>query len=418
VQPPQAGGIPTARRKRPYGRLRHYAGLLTPSAAAGMPVLLERNAGQRLQLLGGVVADRARQRIRPTRARMRALEVAPGMRLRWREVPAPAPPGPLGAVVHPVAASTCDLDCALVLGATAFPLPLHLGHECVAEVLAVGEQVRTVKAGDRVLVPFEINCGTCVPCRAGLTGSCVSVPPAAAYGMGLATGHWGGAFSDQLAVPYADAMLVALPEEIDPAAACSVADNVCDAYRHIAPHLPALLETDPDAEVLILAALSEKAKFGASLPLYTGLIAKALGARNVVVVDARANVRAHAERVGLKALPPRALRRRPPAPLVIDATVTDLHVALAHTAADGVCSSAGGLHRRAHVPILKMYVRNMTLHVGRTHARALIPKVLELMHEGQLQPERVTTSVDSLDDAPTALREHFLGGGIKAVLKA
>jgi alcohol dehydrogenase len=101
---------------------------------------------------------------------------------------------------------------------------------------------------------------------------------------------------------------------------------------------------------------------------------------------------------------------------VIDITLTGLHVALAHTAADGVCSSAGGLHRRAHVPILQMYVRNMTLHIGRTHARALIPKVLELMREGQIQPESVITSVDSLDNAPNALREHFLGGGIKAVL--
>jgi alcohol dehydrogenase len=418
AQPPQAGAIPPARRNRPHGRLRHYAGLLTPSAAAAIPVLLERNAGQRLQLLGGAIADRATQRIRPTRPRMRALEAAPGMRLRWREVPAPAPPGPLGAVVHPIAASTCDVDCALSLGASTFALPLHLGHECVAEVIGIGEQVSTVKPGDRVLVPFEINCGACVPCRGGLTGSCTSVPPAAAYGMGLATGHWGGAFSDELAVPYADAMLVPLPADIDPAAACSVADNVCDAYRHIAPHLPALLEVDPDAEVLILVAMNPKVKFTASMPLYTGLIARAFGARNVVVVDARPNVRAHAERLGLAALHPREQRRRPPAPLVIDVTVTNLQVALANTAPDGVCSSAGGFHRRARVPILQMYVRNVTLHVGRTHARALIPKVLELMRDGRLQPQNVTTTVASLDDAPDALREHFLGGGIKAVLTA
>lgn len=65
-----------------------------------------------------------------------------------------------------------------------------------------------------------------------------------------------------------------------------------------------------------------------------------------------------------------------------------------------------------------MYVRNMTLHVGRTHARALIPRVLELMLDGRLQPQDVTTTVASLDDAPAALREHFLGAGIKAVLTA
>ena len=405
-------------RPRPRGWLRHYAGFLTPDAAAAMPVLLERDRVQRLRRVGRALGDGAGQRVRRTRPRMRALRVAPGARLSWHDVPAPAAPGPDGAVVHPIACSTCDLDCGIALGATQFALPLHLGHECVAEVLAVGERVRTVAPGDRVIVPFQINCGDCPDCRAGRTGSCTSVPPASMYGMGLAGGLWGGAFADQLPVPFADAMLVALPEGVDPVAAASVADNVCDAYRHIAPHLPALLERDPDAEVLIVAALHRRAPFGSSTPLYTGLIARAFGARNVSLADARPAVRAHAERLGLQALTPRELRRRGPAPLVVDATVSDLGVALSHTAADGVCSSLGGFHRGASIPLLQMYVRNATLHVGRTHTRHLIPRVLELMLDDRLHPESVVTSVGALDDAPRVLREQFLGGGVKTVLTA
>ena len=403
---------------RPRGWLRQYAGLLSPSAAAAMPLILERNRAQRARRLAGTLGDAATQRARSSRPRMRALTAAPGARLRWREVPAPAPPGPDGAIVHPIAASTCDIDCPLVLGATQLALPLHLGHECVAEVLSVGERVSTVKAGDRVVVPFQISCGTCTPCRDGRSGSCASVPPLSAYGMGLATGHFGGAFSDQLAVPYAEAMLVPLPAGVDPAAAASVSDNVCDAYRHVAPHLPALLEEDPDAEVLIVAALDRRTPFGSSAPLYTGLIARAFGARNVSLVDARPAVRAHAERLGLNALTPRELRRRAPAPLVVDATVSDLGVSLAHTAADGICSSLGGFHRSARVPLVQMYVRNATLHIGRTHARHLIPRVLELILDGRLHPESVVTSVGALDDAPRILREQFLGGGVKTVLTA
>jgi alcohol dehydrogenase len=405
-------------RHRPRGWLRHYAGFLTPNAAAATPVLLERDRAQRLRRLGAAVGDRASQRFRATRPRMRALQAAPGARLRWRDVPVPAPPGPDGAIVHPIACSTCDLDCGIALGATQFALPLHLGHECVADVLAVGERVSTVKPGDRVIVPFQINCGSCAPCRAGRTGSCTSVPPASMYGMGLAGGLWGGAFADQLPVPYADAMLVALPEGIDPVAAASVADNVCDAYRHIAPHLPALLEEDPDAEVLIVAATNPRTPFGSSAPLYTGLIARAFGARNVSLADARPAVRAHAERLGLNALKPRELRRRAPAPLVVDATVEDLGISLSNTAADGICSSLGGFHRSTQVPLLQMYVRNATLHIGRTHVRHLIPQVLELMLDGRLRPESVITNVASLDEAPFALREHFLGGGVKTVLTA
>jgi alcohol dehydrogenase len=416
--PVLSGAAAGARRQRPHGWVRHNAGFLTPNAAAALPVLFERDGAQRVRRAGATLGDRAVQRVRARRPRMRALQVAPGTRLRWREVPAPAAPGPDGATVHPIAASTCDIDCPLALGATQFALPLHLGHECVAEVLAVGERVRTVKPGDTVVVPFQINCGTCRACRAGRTGSCTSVVPAAAYGMGLATGHYGGAFSDELTVPYADAMLLALPDGIEPAAAASVADNVCDAYRHIAPHLPALLEEDPEAEVLILAAMNTKVKFAASNPLYTALIAQTLGARNVHLVDARPRVRAYAEGLGIDTLQPRELRRRAPAPLVVDLTIDKLGFALSQTAPDGTCSSAGSLHRSASVPTLQMYVRNVTLHVGRTHARATMPQVLELMRDGGLHPERVTSTVAPLDEAPSVLREHFLGGGIKTVLTA
>ena len=349
---------------------------------------------------------------------MRALQAAPGGRLRWRDVATPPPPPPDGAIVHPIAAATCDMDCPLALGATLFALPLHLGHECVAEVLSVGERVATVRPGDRVVVPFQISCGSCAPCRAGWTGSCTAVPPISMYGFGLLGGHWGGAFSDELAVPYADAMLVSLPDRVAPEAAASVADNVCDAYRHIAPHLPALLQRDPDAQVLIIGALRTRMLFSASLPLYTGLIARALGARDVTLADARPGVRAHAQRLGLDTLHPRQLRRRPAASLVVDCSVSGLARALLSTAPDGVCTSAGTLHRSARIPILQMYARNVTLHVGRAHVRTLIPEVLELIVDGRLDPQAVPATVAPLDEAPGALREHFLGGGVKTILTA
>jgi alcohol dehydrogenase len=349
---------------------------------------------------------------------MRALQAAPGGRLHFADVPAPVWPGPDGAIVHPIAASTCDLDCPIALGATQFAMPLHLGHECVAEVLTVGERVKTVKPGDRVVVPFQINCGVCRACDAGRTGNCTSVPPVSMYGMGVLAGHWGGAFSEELAVPYADAMLVPLPGDIDPVAAASTSDNICDAYRHIAPHLPKLLHEDPDADVLILAAMTPRSLFSSSVPLYTGLIARAHGARNVHIVDAREPVRAHAEGLGMEALHPDAIRRLPRAPLVIDVTVDRLGLAISRTAPDGICTSSGSFHRTARVPTLAMYARNVTVHLGRAHVRSLIPAVLELMQAGRLHPEAVITTVASIEDAPTALLEHFRRGGVKTVVTA
>jgi alcohol dehydrogenase len=399
--------------RRPHGWLRHYTKLLGPSGSVAAKLAFERNNEQRLSRLVDAASSR---RMGAGTTRMRALLAAPGGRLRWRDVPAPPPPGPHAAIVHPIAASTCDLDCALALGATQLPLPLHLGHECVAEVIAVGEQVTSVRPGDRVIVPFQLSCGNCPACQSGHTGNCLSVPPISMYGFGLAGGHWGGAFSDQLAVPYADAMLVALPDGIDPAVASGLADNVCDAYRHIAPHLPSLLERDGDTEVLILSVDDRNSMFSGSVPLYTGLVARALGARRVVLADARPHIRTEAERLGMHTCEPRELRRRPPAPLVIDMSFDALSRALSCTAPDGICTSSGTLHRAARIPALLMYGRNMTLHMGRTHARALIPHVLELILSEDLRPLDVSTRIAPIDEAPAVLAEHFRGGVIKTVL--
>ena len=55
----------------------------------------------------------------------------------------------------------------------------------------------------------------------------------------------------------------------------------------------------------------------------------------------------------------------------------------------------------------------MTLHIARTHARTLIPHVLALMADGRLHPEAVTTTVASLDNAPSNLHDHPTGDSAK-----
>jgi len=405
-------------RHRPRGALRHALGLMTPSMMAAAKMTLERDAGLRARRLGAAALDRVREQRRPTRPRMRALTIAPAGRIEWREVPAPPPPGPDAAVVHPIAIATCDLDRAMALGVAPFPLPLHFGHECVAEVLSIGDRVTNVRPGQRVVVPFQISCGSCRPCDAGHTSNCASVPPVSMYGFGVGGGHWGGAVSDQLLVPFADAMLVALPEGIDPAAAASVADNVSDGYRHVGPYVEDLLARDPDAEVLIISSIKRRPVLGPSVLLYAGLVARALGVRSVHFADSRASVRQHAEELGLTSLRPHQLRRQALAPLVVDGSGTPagLKVALERTAPDGICSSAASFHRVNRIPGVLLYGRNVTYRLARAHTRILIPKVLDLMVTRQLQPEKVTTRLERLDDAPRALKCHVFGDVTKTVL--
>lgn len=399
---------------------RQLAAVANPMGPAASRVMLERDAEQRVARLRAAAADAVRERISPSRRRMRALVLGPGGHLRFRSLPAPPPPGPLGAVVAPLAIATCDMDRPIALGATPFVPPFTFGHECVAEILAVGGEVEGLRPGQRVVVPFQISCGTCSACQAGLTGNCLAVPPISMYGFGVGGGHWGGALAEELGVPFAEGMLVPLPDGVPPVVAASVADNVCDAYRHIGPHLPSMLERDLNARVLIVGALSRRSLFTASVSLYAGLIAKALGARDIRFSDARPEVRRHAEALGLRALPPEEIRHHGLAPLVVDvsANVGGLRLAIEMTAPDGLCTSSGALHARARLPTGLMFGRNITLTVARAHARSLIPHVLELITNGQLHPEQVTTATADFSDAPAALLAHMQGESTKTIITA
>ena len=147
--------------------------------------------------------------------------VMPGQ-IEFRERPAPRIASGAQALVRPLAVSRCDLDYVFARGKAPIAGPFALGHECVAEVVEIGDAVGSVKPGDRVAVPFQISCGACTRCRAGQTGSCKAVPRLASYGLGpLFGGDYGGAVSDLLLVPYADAMLVKIGADVDPVAAAA-----------------------------------------------------------------------------------------------------------------------------------------------------------------------------------------------------
>ncbi len=405
--------------RAPLDVARHLGWLVSPTFAEWGRVGVQRDGRLRAARMVAAGRDAITQQIRPSRTRMRALVALPGGRVRWHDVPVPADPGPDGALVRPIAVATCDLDRALARGHTPFPLPLRLGHECVAEIVTVGERVRTVAPGQRVVVPFQISCGACPSCIAGHTGNCTGVPPGSMYGFGAGGGHWGGALADLLAVPFADGMLVPLPDGIDPAAAASVADNVSDGYRHVAPYLPELLRRDPDARVLVLAGIDRATTAPPSIALYAGMIAVALGARHVRFADRRPAARALAQRLGMEPATARQLTGSRPADLVVDVTgCRGLGTALTHTAPDGICSSAGGLLRTARLPVGRMYATNVSLRLGRTHARAVIPAVLDLMATGDFHPERVTTTIGALDDAPRHIAAHIRSDDTKTVLIA
>lgn len=179
-------------------------------------------------------------------------------RYAWREAAEPEISAGGQALVRPVAVACCDLDVGVAQGVLPVPPGHAVGHEGLAEVVAVGDEVTTVRVGDRVVVPFQINCGQCGACRRGVTGSCASLPLMAMYGMAPLAGLDGGGFmSDLVLVPFADAMLLAVPAGVDPVSIASLSDNIPDGWRGVGPYRTELANLDEvDRRVLVVGRLS------------------------------------------------------------------------------------------------------------------------------------------------------------------
>ena len=320
-------------------------------------------------------------------------------RLAWRECPRPALQTQFDALVKPIVIGRCDLDVAYVRGVVPIPAGSAIGHECIAEVIEVGEQVRTVRAGQRVLVPAQISCGTCGACRRGFTGRCEAVPFGASFGMGRA-GNFGGALADLIRIPYADAMLVPLPRGLDPVAAIGVADMALDAWRAIGPDL----RERPGARVLVSGGGP------AVIGLYAAGIAVAMGAADVVYVDDDAERSSRAEEIGARSVP-RELEFEGEFDIIVDACgdPSALMKTLKHAAPEAVLTSVTiYLMDTVALPLRDLYFKGITLRIGRPNVRPPMEHVLDLCKAGTFKPHAVPAKVFAFEHAIEAWLDRDL----------
>jgi len=328
---------------------------------------------------------------------MRQLTFEEAGRYAWRDVPEPEITQGQQALVRPLLVACCDLDVAVARGAAPLPPGYAVGHEGLAEVVAVGDAVAGVGVGDRVVVPFQISCGICRECRRGVTSSCGSVPLMAMYGLGPLAGLDGGGFmSDLVLVPYADAMLIPLPSTVDPIAVASLSDNIPDGWRAVGPFRAELAGLDPaDRRVLVIGRLS--------IGMYAAALAAALGC-HVDYVDTDPSRLAAAEKLGAvvhdAAKPDKSWE---PYPVTVHTSGDPslLAATLRATWPDGVCTDTGIYFQAGvEIPMLRVYTRGVRFVTGRVSARAVIPEILELLAGGcDLSP--VVDHVVAWEDAPS-----------------
>ncbi|MFE1646018.1 zinc-dependent alcohol dehydrogenase [Microbacterium sp. P01] len=222
---------------------------------------------------------------------MKALTWQGTRKVSVEEVPDPRIEHPSDAIVKITSTAICGSDLHLyeVFGPFIDRGDI-LGHEPMGVVVEVGADVSTLAVGDRVVIPFNISCGTCFMCRRGLQSQCETTQVreygsgAALFGYTKLYGQVPGGQADYLRVPLADYNHIKVGAELPD-----------DRYLFLSDILPTAWQgveyaQVPEGGTLAVMGLGPVGQFVARIAAHRGL--------RVLAVEPEPARRAMAERHG------------------------------------------------------------------------------------------------------------------------
>jgi alcohol dehydrogenase len=321
-------------------------------------------------------------------------------------------PSPEGVVVKVEATGLCRSDWHGWMGHDPdIKLPHVPGHEFAGTVHSVGAHVGRWRVGDRVTAPFVCGCGHCGECRSGNQQVCEHQ-----FQPGFTA--W-GSFAEYVAIDFADANLVRLPDSMDFATAASLGCRFATSFR-------ALVD-----QARVSAGEWVAVHGCGGVGLSAVMIASALGA-NVVAVDIDPAKLEFARRVGATlAIDASRTEHLPRA--IKQATDGGAHVsidALGHPATlmnsisclrrRGRHVQVGlmlGDHSRPQVPMDSIVAHE--LHLMGSHGMQAFryEPMLRMIEAGKLAPQTLIGRTIGLSQIPAALAsmDSFAGTGITVV---
>ena len=227
---------------------------------------------------------------------MRALTWHGRRDVRVEEVPDPVLEHPTDAIIKVTSSAICGSDLHLyeVLGPFLAPGDV-LGHEPMGIVEEVGSEVSHVKPGDRVVIPFNISCGSCWMCTRGLFAQCETTQNrakgkgASLFGYTELYGSIPGGQAEYLRVPQAHFGPIKVPDEHPDERFLFLSDILPTAWQAVK-----YADLPPDGTLAVLG-LGPVGQFAAR-------IGRHLGASRVIGVDSVPERLEMARRHGIETL--------------------------------------------------------------------------------------------------------------------
>jgi threonine dehydrogenase-like Zn-dependent dehydrogenase len=360
---------------------------------------------------------------------MRGLTFQGNGHVSVEDVADPAIDAPTDALVQITMAGICGSDLHVLHAGEAFGFApgARLGHEFLGTVTEVGSEVRGFAPGDRVLVAFGVSCGHCIWCQEGLRASCEQ---RSIFGWAPRLWRHGGAVeggqSEFARVPLADSTLIKIPEAVSDTAHETKVLPIIDVMS-TAMHGLVTGRLHPGDDVVVIG--------DGAVALSAVHCARALGAENIICFGHHDDRIALARRLGATATSDvrdaeeitefaRNATRGQGARVVIDSVSNTDSMQAAHGAVrpGGTISCLGMDHFMGKTPSVNwfdQFVRNITISGGLLPMGLYVPRLLELLAEGEIDPGPLVTDILPLADAAAGygMMAERRPGVVKVALK-
>jgi threonine dehydrogenase-like Zn-dependent dehydrogenase len=330
-----------------------------------------------------------------------------------------------------------------------------LGHEFMGEVVEVGRNVKRVKMGDRIVVPFPIACGKCFACEQKMFSVCENTNPnaemaermwghstAGIFGYSHLTGGYAGGQAEFARVPYADVGPLIVPDGMTDDQVLFLSDILPTGYMaaeacDIKPgDTVAVWGCGPVGQFAIQSAYLLGAERVIAIDRFPERLAMArdlskaevLNYEEVDIIDALKQMTggrgpdACIDAVGMEAHGTGisyAYDRIKQAMRMETERPTALREAILSCRNGGVVSVPGVYGGFADkIPLGSIMNRSLTIKTGQTHVHRYMQPLLERIQKGELDPSCIITHHMALDDAPHAyeLFKHKQDQCVKVVL--
>jgi threonine dehydrogenase-like Zn-dependent dehydrogenase len=373
--------------------------------------------------------------------------------IRVEDVPEPVIKQSTDAIIEVRASAICGTDLHFVRGTVTGMKPgTILGHEAVGVVTDVGKDIHNLSLGDRVVVASTIACGSCSYCRDRYFAQCDHANPngrragTAFFGGPMSSGGFDGLQAEMARIPYANVGLVKLPENISDEQAILLSDIFPSGYfgaelaEIVRGDVVAVFGCGPVGQFAILSAFlmgagrvlavdnvpdrleiarrqgAEVIDFNSVNPVQA-LLELTAGIGPDRVIDAvGVDARAPQDESSVSQLDDeiaRIERQRSQACENIfpgnqswlpgDAPMQALQWAIDTIAKSGTLSIIGVYPTPFEsFPLGKAFDRNLTIKMGVCHHRRYIPKLIQLVSAGEVDPTLVMTRQEQLLSATEA----------------